>query len=203
MTESLSKLFSDLDLDLVRIRRPSKVVFFCGGAMAGRSSAAPGVESLRNYLINTCEIRSKISGEIVLAEGATTLYRDSGYHDLISFEEDIARLSAIILVIAESPGSLAELGAFASNDTIRKKLAIIVEHIHYDAESFIRFGPIERLRLENDSRVAVFSWESQLKNPSFGDRKNVDTQEMIDFINNLTKNTPNEELYRVDAEFQE
>jgi hypothetical protein len=55
----------------------------------------------------------------VLAEDAFRLFRDSDYSDLISFEEDLARIASVVLVIAESAGSLAELGAFASNDTIR------------------------------------------------------------------------------------
>ena len=61
----------------------------------------------------------------MLAETANQLYRNSGYHDLISFEEDIAQLSASVVVITESAGSLAELGAFTANDRIRPHVSIV------------------------------------------------------------------------------
>lgn len=98
---------------------------------------------------------------MILAEAATQLYRDSGYPDLISFEEDIARIASIVLVIAESPGSLAELGAFASVPVICENLRVIVQEAHSDDESFIRYGPIERVRLPNEGeRVGVFPWRT-------------------------------------------
>jgi hypothetical protein len=52
--------------------------------------------------------------KIVLAEDAAPLTSEAGYSDLFSFESDIAQLVGLILLFAESPGSLAELGAFAA-----------------------------------------------------------------------------------------
>ncbi|WP_204275442.1 retron St85 family effector protein, partial [Enterobacter hormaechei] len=83
---------------------------------------------------------------IVLAEEANQIYRDTEYSDLITFEEDIARIAAVVLVIAESAGSLAELGAFTANDTIRQALRVVIPDHHETAESFVRYGPIERLK---------------------------------------------------------
>lgn len=113
-------------------------------------------KSLRDYL---CRTRSlKVKAKIVFAESANKLYRDTGYDDLISFEEDIARIASLVLVISESPGSLAELGAFSMNDTIRPSLRVISQTKYEDSESFVRFGPIQKVILEDEQFVAFYPW---------------------------------------------
>lgn len=66
----------------------------------------------------------------------------------------------MVLVIVESPGSFAELGAFAMNNTIRTSLRVIVQTKFVDAESFIRFGPIQKVRNEDVDSVAFYPWET-------------------------------------------
>jgi hypothetical protein len=120
----LVALYNDIDLDQLRIRRPTRFIFFCGGAIAPAGESA---KSLRCSLLRDKKIGRRLKAEIVLAEKANQLYRDTDYPDLISFEEDIARIAAMVLVIAESAGSLAELGAFATNDMIRPALSILIQ----------------------------------------------------------------------------
>jgi hypothetical protein len=110
LVTELRILYDDLNFDGVRVFRPSKFMFLCGGYISGDKSAK--AKNLRDYLFRVKQIATKY--DIVLAEKATQLFRDSEYDDLISFEEDVARIAAVVLVIAESPGSLAELGAFTS-----------------------------------------------------------------------------------------
>ena len=119
MTDDLLNLFNDLDRAKLRLRRPSKFIFFCGGRLTNQDGAAA---SLRYYLLNDRKISGRLDTDVILAERANQLYRDTDYHDLITFEEDIAKISAMILVVAESEGSLAELGAFASNGVTRSSL---------------------------------------------------------------------------------
>ena len=59
---------------------------------------------MRHYLLNERKIGRRLKADIVLAETANQLYRDTAYKDLITFEEDIAKISALVLVIAESSG---------------------------------------------------------------------------------------------------
>jgi hypothetical protein len=116
LVTEIQSFYGDLLLEKLRIVRPSKFMFLCGGAIVKTpTNARP--ENLRDFL---CRVRPPgLAHPTVLAEDAIQLFRDSDYDDLISFEEDVARIAAIVLVIAESAGSLAELGAFASNDTIK------------------------------------------------------------------------------------
>lgn len=116
LVAELTSFYGDLELSQLRVYRPSKFVFLCGGFISLDSRAR--AQNLRDYLYRVRGLSPRYN--IVLAEIATQLYRDGGYTDLISFEEDIARIASVVLVIAESAGSLAELGAFTANDTIQK-----------------------------------------------------------------------------------
>lgn len=155
MPDSLDKFLGEIDRAKLRVKRPSKFVFLCGGVIL-QGDAAPA--NLRDFIWRTKGIGTK-GTSYVLAESAQQLYRDSGYNDLITFEEDIARIAAVVLVISESAGSLAELGAFCSNPVINPVLRILISEANFNQESFIRWGPVERiLRPNNRERVGVYPW---------------------------------------------
>lgn len=160
LPDALDRFLSEINRSKLRVRRPSKFVFLCGGEI--KDGTAPA-QNLRDYLWRIRGIGSK-SIAIVLAESAQQLYRDSGYSDLITFEEDIARIASIVLVISESAGSLAELGAFCSNPVISPVLRVLISNENFDQESFIRWGPVERIQTPHRDRVGVFPW-IQTDNP--------------------------------------
>ena len=82
--------------------------------------------------------------------------RAHSYHDLLSFESDIAQIVGLILLFAESAGSLAELGAFAALESIAPSLLAVLCSAHYDAQSFIRNGPVAYLEnMHGDESVHV------------------------------------------------
>jgi hypothetical protein len=114
--------------------------------------------SLREYLLKQRRLEQKINAKIVLAETANQLYRDTDYGDLITFEEDVAIIASVVLLIAESAGSLAELGAFATSPQIRPSLSVIMRTDHFEAESFVRFGPVQKIMADDDTRIAAFPW---------------------------------------------
>ncbi|WP_204281408.1 retron St85 family effector protein, partial [Moraxella catarrhalis] len=117
------------------------------------------------------------------------------YSDLITFEEDIARIAAVVLVIAESAGSLAELGAFTANDTIRQALRVVIPDHHETAESFVRYGPIERLKNERRENLGVYPWKEHANG-----RLNVSSvkphyKEIVTFINQHLDSIAKSTLY--------
>lgn len=153
MSEELARVYADLDGRPARFIIPFRSLFLCGGVRGLEGSAL----SLRDYLCR--KKKMNLRANIVFAESATQLYRDTSYEDLISFEEDIARVASLVFIIAESPGALAELGAFSMNRTISENLRIMVQSQYEEAESFIRYGPIKKIQTENDGNVAFFPWE--------------------------------------------
>ena len=163
MFESLRDLNVRIDRDSLRVRRPGHSVFLCGGLISKKADDK-AVLSVRDYLYRVRQTEKRLGATVVLAETAQQLYRDTSYSDLISFEEDIARLASIVLVISESPGSLAELGAFASEPVIRDTLRIVISEDHSLAESFVRFGPIKRIENINRSHIGIFPWKTHKSN---------------------------------------
>lgn len=154
MFPALQTFFEDIEKDSIKFVRPRKFVFLCGGVLDPSSSQ---YISVRDFFIKR-KVLEGISVDYVLAESANKLYENTKYKDLISFEEDVAKIAAIILVITESPGSLAELGAFASYEPLKSNLRLIVDAKHETDKSFIRDGPIRRLQQRNTSRVGFFDW---------------------------------------------
>jgi len=188
-----------LDLDKLRINRPSKFVFLCGGRTID-SARLP--VSLRDYIYRIRPLQKRVNANIVLAEKAIQLYRDTSYSDLISFEEDIAKISSVVLLIAESTGSLAELGAFSTNDTIRKSLRIIVQQKYANAESFIRYGPIERIINGQRNFVGFYPWRITRTGRFVKASARLHYSEIRNFIVAHLNAVPTSELYRTHVERQ-
>lgn len=178
MFDSFRDLNDRINRDALRVERPNHVIFLCGGVMAEdeESKASP---SLRDYLIRTRKIQRLLNGQIVLAETAQQLYRDTNYPDLISFEEDIARVASIVLVITESAGSLAELGAFASEPVLRDALRVIISEKHFAENSFVRWGPVKRVEARDRTHIGTFPWRTHDKNG------NIVKSSIKDYVNDI------------------
>jgi hypothetical protein len=133
-----------------RVHPPSTVVFLCGGA-TDKTATAP--ISLRDAFYRvTCS--APPGYKIVLAEEANPLTSDADYHDLFRFESDIAQLVGLILLFAESAGSLAELGAFSALPSVAPSLLAVIDDVYYSKVSFIRDGPVRHLeKVYGDDRI--------------------------------------------------
>ncbi|WP_413061540.1 retron St85 family effector protein [Sphingomonas carotinifaciens] len=120
---------------------PTTIVFLCGGAIDEKLSVPITLRDAFYRITNKISPKYKI----VLAEDAEPLTSEAGYHDLFSFESDIAQLVGLILLFAESAGSLAELGAFAALRTVSPSILAVLDDFYYSQVSFIRNGPVRYL----------------------------------------------------------
>jgi hypothetical protein len=71
-------------------------------------------------------------------------------------EKRLAELADLVILIAESPGTFAELGAFSIHPSLRKKLLPILDVKFKDDPSFINSGPVRWI--DADSRYAPTIW---------------------------------------------
>ena len=71
--------------------------------------------------------------------------------DLLSLEGLLADSVDAIVLIPESPGSFAELGAFANDEKLRKKLICIVDKKYKKDKSLINQGPLKLVKKANPS----------------------------------------------------
>lgn len=69
--------------------------------------------------------------------------------NLLSLEGLLADSVDAIVIIPESPGSFAELGAFANDEKLRKKLICLVDVKYKKDKSFINQGPLKLVKKEN------------------------------------------------------
>ena len=96
---------------------------------------------------------------MLLAEEANKWSKtDKHYDHLFDLEDDLAYLSAVIMLFVESPGSIAELGAFCHVTALREKLVAVIEDSHQDEESFIQDGPVALLKKYDQHSVLFYPW---------------------------------------------
>lgn len=195
MSIDFDTLLQDINRSKLRVKIPRKFVFFCGGAINPDNEQQA---SLRGYLWKNHRIGDEETSYI-LAEDAQNLFRDSGYKDLITFEEDIARIASVVLVTSESAGSLCEIGAFCANEVVSPVLRVLISENHYNDDSFVRFGPIERLQnTYNRAVIGVFPWEVDQDYKIIPEKADPHVKAIIRFIEEHVEKSPETKLYPKD-----
>lgn len=86
------------------------------------------------------------------------LSRKSG-RDLLTLESTLAESAHAIIIIVESPGSIAELGAFVNSEALPPKLIAVVDKKHRNDKSFIMLGPVAQLRDARREAVIIHDFK--------------------------------------------
>ena len=167
------------------------LIFLCGGktAKGGRYKSA------RDYF-NRHLRRKKpsIAARVKLVEEVNEWFqRDNAFPDLLELENYLAHLADITVLFVESPGSIAELGAFANSDDIRPKTLAVLNNSHESDGSFISNGPIRKLSNENEDHVHYYTWDpnelhSDLTKAEFAEL----THELVTFLEKIEAARPSQ-----------
>lgn len=147
-------LASKISIENLRVDISSPIIFICGGAADGADEEPL---SIRHALIR-CLVKNRAL-QLIIAEDYKDWIHDSTYKDLMTFEDDIAQISSLIVLVLESPGSLTELGLFSSNLEFISKLIVLVSTKHHNEDSFIRLGPIRYLESMSNYCVYAYPWD--------------------------------------------
>jgi hypothetical protein len=142
-------------LEQSKVKPYQGIVFLCGGTTDVRS---PKPSSIRDAIYRELAKISAIECRIKLAEDYKDWANDSVYRDLVTFERHLAELSSLIVLVLESPGSIAELGLFSAIEEFREKLLVFIDSGHYNASSFIRLGPIDYLEKSFNNLAECHAW---------------------------------------------
>jgi len=121
------------------------VVFICGGM-----DSEPR-DTLRTYLS-----REHPTVNVFYAERVWDIISSNPGLGALKMESDLAALSDLVVIIVESPGTFAELGAFSHVDDLRKKLLPIVDIKYRAANSFINTGPIRWIDQESEFKPSIW-----------------------------------------------
>ncbi|MCR9226640.1 MAG: retron St85 family effector protein [Flavobacteriaceae bacterium] len=73
--------------------------------------------------------------------------------DLLSLENLLAKSVDVVLIVPESPGSFAELGAFANNSVLRNQMVCVLDIKYKKNKSFINQGPLRLIKSANKDGV--------------------------------------------------
>jgi hypothetical protein len=68
------------------------------------------------------------------------------------------------VLFVESPGSIAELGAFAASDALRPKTLAVLNDFYPSDRSFITDGPVQKIREENPELIHYYEWNPKQLN---------------------------------------
>ncbi|MFL9592035.1 retron St85 family effector protein [Aeromonas schubertii] len=87
------------------------------------------------------------------------LLAENGKYSLLELENILAKNVDAIIIIPESPGSLAELGAFSNNKELAKKTIVISNKKYEKKKSFINYGPYRLIRKSGSGKVIHVNYD--------------------------------------------
>ena len=137
------------------IRPFSGFIFLCGGPLDGVSQ---NPVSVRDAIFRELTKDDDLAARVRLAEDYKDWSHDGIYTDLVTFEDHIAQLSDLIVLVLESAGSLTELGLFTAIENYRHKLAVFISNYHYKQDSYVRLGPIKFLEDTIGNKAECHPW---------------------------------------------
>lgn len=149
------ELFARIDLQFSRLKPYEGFIFLCGGPTDVRS---PHPVSIRDAIYRELARNDVFEKRIRIAEHYKDWSHESIYRDLVSFERHLAELSSVIVLVLESPGSIAELGLFSIVEEFQAKLLVFIETDHYQSSSFIKLGPVDFLEKVHNNSAECHRW---------------------------------------------
>ena len=126
----------------------SLVVFVCGAVHKDKMSAR---DKLMKYAKQNFNKGNLFQAEDIFS--GLVQHKDT---DLLTLEHFLAKYSDCILIINESAGTLTELGAFATNEEVVKKLFLINPKDHFGEDSFINNGPIAKINKKSKFKKTIY-----------------------------------------------
>lgn len=198
-TDPREEFLARVNFSDTRVRAFSGFLFLCGGQHD--ASHYEPLLSARHVLYHELVSgrHSDLAIRLKLAEDIQDWFRDGKYGDLVTFEEHLAGLSSVILLVVESPGSIAELGAFAVTQAINGRLIALIDEQHFEAESFIRLGPINRLENDTGRKVLVHDWHEVdalgRRSPAY-EKLTPDLSSILSDVRALLKDQSGEQVFR-------
>lgn len=147
---NLSQAGKIYDSIFKKIRYQQYDIFLCGGA------------SWKDHQSYRDQIRDELSK--VFPESMNILYPEDLFmdmlnrkdYDLLTMEKVLAQNCDVIVIIPESPGSFAELGAFVNNEETVKKVLILQHQKYKRQRSFITQGPVSYMASRYKYSVIYF-----------------------------------------------
>ena len=181
MAYSLVDFAKSVRVGNCKIWNTPNIIFLCGGPTAIDGSYQSARDFFNRHLQRK---KPDWAGQVKLAEDVNAWFHthnNQAFPDLLELENYLAHLADVTVLFVESPGSIAELGAFAASDALRPKLLVVLNTFYNSDQSFIADGPIRKIRNANEEFVQSYHWDpAQLDTPET-------KQEFDEVANHLTE----------------
>jgi len=123
-------------------------IFLCGGSS---KSEAPFRRKLGSVISET---KSKYRYSVYYPEDMfVELILGHQRQDLLTLENLLAKSASAVVILLQSPGTLAELGAFSNHPQLKDKLLVVIDSRYEKSHSFINTGPVRHLQKQTKSLV--------------------------------------------------
>lgn len=108
--------------------------------------------SCRNvFLEKAWELKHALAQHFCIPEDYSEWNQMEGYENLVEFELDAGCLARAIVLITETPGAIAELGAFCMDEVLRERLLVVIQREYVNKEdSFICLGPLKLIKKHSE-----------------------------------------------------
>jgi hypothetical protein len=123
-------------------------IFLCGGASVTEAqfrrdlgTAVAATKSKYRYSVHYPE---DLFVELILGHQK---------QDLLTLENLLASSVSAVVILLQSPGTIAELGAFSNHPQLKNKLIVVIDPHYEKRPSFINTGPVRYLQRHTTSRV--------------------------------------------------
>ncbi len=197
MPYSVVDFAKSLRIDGCKVQQTPNLIFLCGG----KTATDGPYHSARDYFNRHLKRKKPtIAARVRLAEEVNRWFqRDNAFPDLLEFENYLAHLADITVLFVESPGSIAELGAFANSDDIRPKTLAVLNNSYESEGSFISNGPIRKLRNENQDHVHYYTWNPDDLHSALTKAEFVDlTNDLVTFLEEIEADRPRQPSLKID-----
>ena len=161
MNAQLAKIATSLEEEVFQlIQLDTPTVFLVG---AGPSSPSNLREEVRNELQERPRIRGPFDVYYPEDLFEELLWRRPIRENLLELENLLARSVHAIVIILESEGPIAELGAFANHKPLENRLVVVIKKRYRKAKSFIMLGPVKYLQKETASQIIYYDPKSSYR----------------------------------------
>lgn len=132
----------------VPVFKKKRTIFLCGADIKDKTKGRSKMATLFT------ENQSRIQYELLYPESLfDDLLAGQGQHSLLALESILANSVDAIVLLPESPGSFAELGAFSSNPKLVNKLICVANQRYKNKRSFLNYGPNRLIKASDTGRV--------------------------------------------------
>lgn len=121
-----------------------KILFICGGEENACKNRGILESYIKKHHKEYLTFRAELAWEVISSSD------NAKNVNALALEEWLADISDIVIILVESFGTVAELGAFSLSPSLRKKLLPILDKQFERHTSFINTGPV--MWVNNDSK---------------------------------------------------